>query len=62
MSYTDAVEGARERLLQTVRLRLRADVPLAFCMSGGIDSNTLISIANNVFNYQAHGFTICSNT
>ena len=58
MSYTDAVEGARERLLQTVRLRLRADVPLAFCMSGGIDSNTLISIANNVFNYQAHGFTI----
>ncbi len=58
MSYADAVEGARERLLETVRLRLRADVPLAFCMSGGIDSNTLISIANNVFNYQAHGFTI----
>ena len=58
MTYADAVEGARERLIETVRLRLRADVPLAFCMSGGIDSNTLISIANNVFNYQAHGFTI----
>jgi asparagine synthase (glutamine-hydrolysing) len=33
-------------------------VPLAFCMSGGIDSNTLISIAKRVFGYDVHGFTI----
>jgi asparagine synthase (glutamine-hydrolysing) len=60
MSYDDAVAEARSRLIQAVKLRLRADVPLAFCMSGGIDSNTLLSIAKNVFAYDVHGFTIAN--
>jgi asparagine synthase (glutamine-hydrolysing) len=58
MSYEEAVKGTRERLIRSVELRLRADVPLAFCMSGGVDSNSLISIAKRVFNYDVHGFTI----
>ena len=58
MTYAAAVEGTRERLLRAVKLRLRADVPLAFCMSGGVDSNSLISIAKRVFDYDVHGFTI----
>lgn len=58
MSYDEAVKGARERLIRSVELRLRADVPIAFCMSGGVDSNSLISIAKRVFNYDVHGFTI----
>jgi asparagine synthase (glutamine-hydrolysing) len=58
MTYADAVSGAREKLIRAVELRLRADVPLAFCMSGGVDSNSLISIAKNIFNYDVHGFTI----
>jgi asparagine synthase (glutamine-hydrolysing) len=58
MSYDEAVRGARERLIRSVELRLRADVPLAFCMSGGVDSNSLISIAKRVYNYDVHGFTI----
>lgn len=58
MSYEDAVAGARERLIDAVRIRLRADVPLAFCMSGGVDSNALIAIARRVFDYDVHGFTI----
>ena len=39
MSYEEAVAGTRERLIRSVELRLRADVPLAFCMSGGVDSH-----------------------
>ena len=58
MSYAEAVRGARERLVRAVELRLRADVPLAFCMSGGIDSNALICTAKNVFGYDVHGFTV----
>ena len=58
MSYGSAVEGVRDRLIDAVKLRLRADVPLAFCMSGGVDSNALISIAKKEFNYDVHGFTI----
>jgi asparagine synthase (glutamine-hydrolysing) len=58
MTYAEAIAGARERLIRSVELRLRADVPLAFCMSGGVDSNSLISIAKRVFKYDVHGFTI----
>lgn len=58
MSHDQAVQGVRERLLRAVQLRLRADVPLAFCMSGGIDSNSLIGIAKRACSYDVHGFTI----
>ena len=58
MSYDEAVAGTRERLIEAVRIRLRADVPLAFCMSGGVDSNALIAIARRLFDYDVHGFTI----
>jgi asparagine synthase (glutamine-hydrolysing) len=58
MTYGDAVAGAREALLRSVELRLRADVPIAFCLSGGIDSNALIAIAKRCFGYPVHGFTI----
>jgi len=58
MTYPEAVAGVRSRLIRSMELRLRADVPLAFCMSGGVDSNSLISIAKRVFGYDVHGFTI----
>jgi asparagine synthase (glutamine-hydrolysing) len=60
MTYDEAVAGTRERLIRSVELRLRADVPLAFCMSGGVDSMSLISIAKTVFDHDVHGFTIVS--
>ncbi|MEW6664762.1 MAG: asparagine synthase (glutamine-hydrolyzing) [Thermodesulfobacteriota bacterium] len=58
MSYEEAVSGAREALIDSMKIRLRADVPIAFCMSGGVDSNALISIAKRIFGYDVHGFTI----
>ena len=60
MTFEEAVASTRERLIESVRLRLRADVPMAFCMSGGVDSNALISIAKRVFGYDVHGFTIAN--
>ncbi len=58
MDLEEAVAGVRERLIRSMELRLRADVPLAFCMSGGIDSNSLICTAKRIFGYDVHGFTI----
>lgn len=58
MSFEEAVSGVRQKLIESVGLRLRADVPLAFCMSGGVDSNALIAIAKRVFGYDVHGFTV----
>lgn len=60
MTFAAAVERARAALLESVRLRLRADVPLAFCMSGGVDSNALIAIAKKVHNYDVHAFTVAN--
>ena len=58
MTFDDAAAATRERLVDSVRLRLRADVPIAFCLSGGVDSNALISIAKRRLGYDVHGFTI----
>jgi asparagine synthase (glutamine-hydrolysing) len=58
MSYNEAVDGVRDRLVRSVELRLRADVPLAFCMSGGVDSNALIAIAKRECGFDVHGFTV----
>ncbi len=58
MTFQEACLGAREKLIHAVDQKLRADVPIAFCMSGGVDSNTLISIAKKVLGYNVEGFTI----
>jgi asparagine synthase (glutamine-hydrolysing) len=58
ITFADAVARVRAALHEAVKLRLRADVPMAFCMSGGVDSNALISLAKRVFGYDVHGFTI----
>lgn len=58
MTYDEAVAGVRDRLIQSLKLRLRSDVPLAFLMSGGVDSNALISLAKRICHYDVHGFTI----
>ncbi len=61
LSFDEAVHGVRHRLEQSVKIRLRADVPLAFCLSGGIDSNSIIGVAKKVFNQDVHAFTIVTN-
>ena len=58
MTLDEAVEGSRHHMLESVKLRLRSDVPLAFCLSGGVDSTSLASIAKKEFNYDVATFSI----
>lgn len=58
MSMDDAVEGVRERLLRAVEIRLRSDVPIAFMLSGGIDSGALSLIAARHFGQHVSAFSI----
>lgn len=44
VSGTDAVEGLRRLLADSVRLRLRADVPVGSCLSGGLDSSAIVCL------------------
>jgi asparagine synthase (glutamine-hydrolysing) len=58
MSLGDAIDGTRERLLDSMRLRIRSDVPLAFCLSGGVDSAALVSIAAKTLGCRIETFSI----
>ena len=58
LSYSDAVDMTRVAVINATKLRMRSDVPIAFCMSGGVDSNTLISVASKILECEVHGFTI----
>ena len=61
LPYEEILEQVRAALVRAVELRLRADVPLSFLMSGGVDSNALISVARNVLGHDVHGFTIVND-
>ena len=58
MTLDEAVEGTRERLRESVRIRLRSDVPLAFCLSGGVDSAALVSMAGKELGCRLEAFSI----
>lgn len=58
LSWEEAKAGARERLFRALEIRLRADVPLAFCLSGGVDSTVLASVAAKRFGQPIAAFSI----
>lgn len=58
MTIEEAIEGVRARLLESMRLRIRSDVPIAFCLSGGVDSAALVSIAAKKLNCRLETFSI----
>lgn len=44
-SYGEAVERTRDLFLDSMRIRLRADVKLGACLSGGVDSSAIVCTA-----------------
>ena len=44
----DRVEAFRSLLIDAVGLQLRSDVPIGSCLSGGIDSSSIVSIASGL--------------
>jgi len=48
-SEGDVIEEYHELLKDAVRLRFRSDVPVGLCLSGGLDSSTLVALISELF-------------
>lgn len=47
ISYDEAVTRLRNLLSDSVDIRLRSDVPVGTCLSGGLDSSTIVSLLDS---------------
>lgn len=52
MDFGDAAEHFRGLLQDSTRLRLRADVPVGSCLSGGLDSSSVVCLMNGLLREQ----------
>ena len=51
-SDSETVELFKQELIKAIKYRLIADVPVGTCLSGGLDSSTVVSIVNKLLNEQ----------
>ena len=58
MTANEASDGVRQHLINSLKLRMRSDVPIAFCLSGGIDSSLLASHAKKTLGKNISTFSI----
>jgi asparagine synthase (glutamine-hydrolysing) len=56
--YGEAVERLRELLTNSIRLRLRSDVPVGTSLSGGVDSSAVVLLSGHIAgDHRRHAFT-----
>lgn len=57
ITFEEAVEEYRQLLTDSVKLRMRSDVPVGFTLSSGIDSSALVCLLKNEFHGNKNTYT-----
>jgi len=57
LTYGQAVTEFKNLFFDSIRLRFRSDVPVGSCLSGGLDSSSIISTASKMFDFKINTFT-----
>ena len=58
LTESEAIEQLREKLLDSVQTRLRADVPVGVYLSGGVDSCAVLGMVSQLTNSRVDSFTL----
>lgn len=58
LSFDESQEQLHELLVDSVRLRMRSDVPVASYLSGGLDSTIIVGIVNRYLQQRLDSFSI----
>lgn len=61
LRWSDAVAETRSLFREVVRQHVRADVPIGSCLSGGIDSSSIVGVASAELGAPMHTFSSCFN-
>jgi asparagine synthase (glutamine-hydrolysing) len=57
-SIANIIGDFKELFYDSIKLRLRSDVEVGACLSGGLDSSSIVSYASSKFDKQFHTFSI----
>ena len=56
-SFEDNSAKFRELFIKSIHYRFRSDVEVGSCLSGGLDSSSIVSVGSSVFNKRIHTFS-----